>query len=56
MSRLQVPGLGELRVAPDDSGLSEELNLLWAGHELVGSVEVTQRMLDWMEARWAERA
>lgn len=55
MAPMQIPGMADLRVAADESGLSEELNLLWAGHEIVGGMDVTGRMLDWMEARFAER-
>lgn len=42
-----VPGAERLRLSPDASPISEELNLLYAQHELCS--ETTTDMLDWFE-------
>ncbi|GLC39963.1 hypothetical protein PLESTB_001632400 [Pleodorina starrii] len=44
---LRAAGLEGLRLQPDASPISEELNLLYAGHELTS--ETTTDMLDWLE-------
>jgi hypothetical protein len=33
----EIPGLGALSLVPDESGLSEVLNVAWAQHELCAS-------------------
>ncbi|KXZ45587.1 hypothetical protein GPECTOR_53g80 [Gonium pectorale] len=48
LQKANVPGLGKLRLRPDASPIAEELNLLWAGHEL--SSETTTDMLNWLES------
>ena len=42
---MQVPSLDKVRMGADESGLSEELNLLFAGHEIVS--DTTQQMIEW---------
>jgi hypothetical protein len=43
----QVPNLDRLRLAPDTSPIAEELNLLYAAHEITS--ETTTAMLDFFE-------
>jgi len=43
-----IPGNLHIRMQPDASGISEELNLLWAGHEIISTT--THDMLDWFES------
>ncbi|KAG2499115.1 hypothetical protein HYH03_002699 [Edaphochlamys debaryana] len=50
----QVPGLDRLRLESDASPLSEELNLLFAGHELTS--ETTTDMLDFLEGARRQEA
>lgn len=42
-----VPGVETFRLQADLSPISEELNVAWAGHEIVAAP--TQAMLDWFE-------
>ena len=37
----------ELRLTPDESPIAEELNVLWAGHEIIA--RTTDEMIDWFE-------
>lgn len=41
----QVPGLASMRLQPDLSAVSEELNVLYAQHEIVAST--TGQTLEW---------
>jgi hypothetical protein len=40
-------GIRDLNVTPDESGLSELLNMAYAQHEIIA--DTTAEMLDWFE-------
>lgn len=42
-----LPGLKDLNLTPDESGLSELLNMAYAQHEIVA--DTTSQMLEWFE-------
>lgn len=46
---LLLAGLAGLKLAPDQSGLSEVLNMAYASHEIIA--DTTAQMLDWFEAQ-----
>lgn len=46
---LLLAGLAGLKLTPDQSGLSEVLNMAYASHEIIA--DTTGQMLDWFEAQ-----
>lgn len=54
LEQRKVAGLETIRVQADESPLSEELNVLWAGHEIVG--DIAANALTWLEEQTKQLA